>query len=161
MSNEIPRSVQRWRRAWGGPRALRSAGPAGHPRLSDGQFVVLEGELAKDPVAHGWPDQRWTLARVKTVIGRRFHKRYTLQGVRKLLIRHGFSCHVPARRAVERDEEAICGWVKETWPQAEALRRRSGHGSSSSCAVRRCVSCGGERPPPLTCRSREVELRAA
>ncbi|MCC5481094.1 winged helix-turn-helix domain-containing protein [Streptomyces sp. JA03] len=124
------RSVQR-RRAWGGPRALRSAGPAAHPRLSDARFVVLEGELAKGPVAHGWPDQRWTLARVKTVIGRRFHKRYTLQGVRKLLIRHGFSCQVPARRAVERDEEAICGWVMETWPQGEALRRRSGHGSSS------------------------------
>lgn len=33
-------------------------------------------------MAHGWPDQRWTLARVKTVIGRRFHKSYTIQGVR-------------------------------------------------------------------------------
>nr|WP_055521183.1 winged helix-turn-helix domain-containing protein [Streptomyces ossamyceticus] len=127
------RSVQRWRRAWdrGGLRAVRSAGSASLPRLSEAQFAILETELAKGPVAHGWPDQRWTLARVKTVIGRRFHKSYTLQGVRKLLLRHGFSCQVPARRAVERDEEAICGWVKETWPQAEAPRRRSGHGSSS------------------------------
>ncbi|MEV1086129.1 winged helix-turn-helix domain-containing protein [Streptomyces sp. NPDC050211] len=127
------RSVQRWRRAWDkdGPRALRSAGSASLPRLSEAQFAALETELAKGPVAHGWLDQRWTLARVTTVIGRRFHKSYTLQGVRKLLLRHGFSCQVPARRAVERDEEAICGWVKETWPQAEAPRRRSGHGSSS------------------------------
>jgi transposase len=127
------RSVQRWWRAWdkGGLRALRSAGSASPPRLSEAQFVVLERELAKGPVAHGWPDQRWTLSRIKTVIGRRFHKSYTLQGVRKLLIRHGFSCQVPARRAVERDEKRVTGWVKETWPQVEGPRRRSMHGSSS------------------------------
>ncbi|MEV0097418.1 winged helix-turn-helix domain-containing protein [Streptomyces sp. NPDC050738] len=126
------RSVQRWRRAWtkGGPRALRSAGSASPPRLSEAQFLQLEAELIKGPTAHGWPDQRWTLTRVKTVIGRRFHKSYTLQGVRKLLIRHGFSCQVPARRALERDDEAITGWVKETWPQVEAPRRRSTPGSS-------------------------------
>ncbi|MFH8487252.1 winged helix-turn-helix domain-containing protein [Streptomyces longisporoflavus] len=127
------RSVQRWRRAWckAGARALRSAGSASPPRLSEAQFAVLEAELARGPMAHGWPDQRWTLARVKTVIGRRFHKSYTVQGVRKLLIRHGFSCQVPARRAVERDDEAITGWVKETWPLVEAPRRRSVPGSSS------------------------------
>ena len=70
---------------------------------------MLEAELTKGPVTHGWPDQRWTLFRIKTVIGRRFHKSYTLQGVRKLLIRHGFSCQVPARRAVERDEAEVTG----------------------------------------------------
>ncbi|MCP9620803.1 hypothetical protein NMK54_11630 [Nocardia otitidiscaviarum] len=29
----------------------------------------MEAELAKRAVAHGWPDQRWTLARITTVIG--------------------------------------------------------------------------------------------
>ncbi|WP_422070950.1 winged helix-turn-helix domain-containing protein [Streptomyces lasalocidi] len=33
-----------------------------------------------------------------------------------LLKRHGWSCRVPARRAIERDETAVAGWVKETWP---------------------------------------------
>nr|WP_267132814.1 winged helix-turn-helix domain-containing protein [Streptomyces cyaneochromogenes] len=51
--------------------------------------------------------------------------------MRKLLIRHGFSCQIPARRAVERDEDQVTGWVKETWPQVETSRRRSGRGSSS------------------------------
>lgn len=127
------RSVQRWRRAWDkrGPRALRSPGSASPPRLSESQFAQLEAELAKGPVAHGWPDQRWTLSRIKTVIGRRFRKSYTLQGVRKLLIRRGYSCQVPARRAVERDEDKVTGWVKETWPQVEGPRRRSTPGSSS------------------------------
>ncbi|MFQ6146720.1 winged helix-turn-helix domain-containing protein [Streptomyces seoulensis] len=119
------RSVQRWRQAWdeGGPRALWSQGPASLPRLSEKRFAQLEAELAKGPVAHGWEDQRWTLARVKTVIGRRFHLTYTIQGVRKLLVRNGWSCQVPARRALERDDEAVAGWVKEVWPCAEGSRR--------------------------------------
>ncbi|WP_446447344.1 helix-turn-helix domain-containing protein [Streptomyces broussonetiae] len=64
-------------------------------------------------------------------MGRRFHESYTLQGMRKLLIRHGFSPQVPARGAVERDEEAIHGRGKETSPQAVAPRRRSGPRSSA------------------------------
>ncbi|MFF7000014.1 transposase [Streptomyces sp. NPDC008313] len=127
------RSVQRWRQMWdeGGPRALRSQGPASLPRLSEKQFAQLEAELAKGPAAHGWEDQRWTLARVKTVIGRRFHLTYTIQGVRKLLVRNGWSCQVPARRAIERDDDAVTGWVKEVWPCAEDSRRPVEHGSSS------------------------------
>ena len=127
------RSVQRWRKAWStdGPRALASKGPASLPLLSDELFAVLETELDKGPVAHGWPDQTWTLSRIKTLIGRRFHKTYTIQGVAALLKRHGWSCQVPARRAVERDEATVAGWVKETSPQVEAPRRRSGHGWSS------------------------------
>ncbi|MEU9450944.1 helix-turn-helix domain-containing protein [Streptomyces sp. NPDC048277] len=51
------RSVQWWRRAWdkGGPRALRSAGPASPSRLSEAPFAALEAEPARGPVAHGWP----------------------------------------------------------------------------------------------------------
>ncbi|WSP77330.1 winged helix-turn-helix domain-containing protein [Streptomyces sp. NBC_01236] len=95
------------------------------PLLSDELFVVLEAELEKGPVAHGWPDQTWTSARIRTLIGRRFHKSYTIQGVAALLKRHGWTCQVPARRAVERNEVAVANWVKETWPHMEAPRRRS------------------------------------
>ncbi len=83
----------------------------------------MEAELAKGPAAHGRQDQRWTLSRVKTVIARRFHQTCTIQGVRKLLVRHGWSCQVPARRAMERDDEVVAGWVKEVWPCAEGSRR--------------------------------------
>lgn len=53
------RSVQRWRRAWqeAGDTGLRSTGSAARPKLSGKLFAVLEGELAKGPVAHGWADQ--------------------------------------------------------------------------------------------------------
>ncbi|WP_406415817.1 hypothetical protein OH809_41325 [Streptomyces sp. NBC_00873] len=36
--------------------------------------------FAVKPVAHGWPNRTGTLARIKTVIGRRFHKSDTVQG---------------------------------------------------------------------------------
>ena len=51
------------------------------PKLSPAQFQVLEDELRNGPAAHGWADQRWTLARIKAVIGRRFHKSYTIREV--------------------------------------------------------------------------------
>src|SRR5207248_3638876 len=76
------RSVERWRRAWreGGMPALESKGPANRPKLSGEQFAVLEELLAQRPAAHGWADQRWTLARVKTLIGRRFHLTVSVAG---------------------------------------------------------------------------------
>ncbi|WP_416367459.1 helix-turn-helix domain-containing protein [Nocardia terpenica] len=92
---------------------------------------MLEQELVKGAVAHGWPDQTWTLARIRTLIGHRFHKSLSLESVSQLLHRHGWSHQVPARRAVERDPQAITGWVKDTWPRVKAPRRRSGHGWSS------------------------------
>jgi transposase len=127
------RSVQRWRRAWQdqGLAGVCSTGPASLPKLSDALFAVLEEELGKGPVAHGWPDQTWTLARIKTLIGRRFHKTMTLSGISQMLRRHGWSHQVPARRAIERDDAAVAGWVKETWPSAEQLRRRGAPTSSS------------------------------
>jgi transposase len=115
------RSVQRWRKAWseGEAGALASKGPASLPLLSDELFAVLEKELARGPVAHGWPDQTWTLSRIKTLIGRRFHKSYTIQGIAALMKRHGWNCQVPARRAVERDDAGVASWVKETWPDVK------------------------------------------
>uniref|UniRef100_UPI0004C73D5D helix-turn-helix domain-containing protein n=1 Tax=Streptomyces sp. NRRL F-2580 TaxID=1463841 RepID=UPI0004C73D5D len=66
------RSVERWRRAWreGGMEALRSRGPANAPTVTDAEFAVLEEELGKGPSAHGFEDERWTLARVQTLIRR-------------------------------------------------------------------------------------------
>lgn len=79
-------------------------GPVSLRELSDKLFAVLEQELDKGPVAHGRPGRTWTLARIKTLIGRRFRKSFTLSGISRMLRRYGWSHQVPARRAVERDE---------------------------------------------------------
>ncbi|MCY0931301.1 winged helix-turn-helix domain-containing protein [Streptomyces sp. H27-H1] len=127
------RSVERWRRAWreGGMDALRSSGPANSPTVTDAQFAVLEDELGKGPSAHGFEDQRWTLARVQTVIRRRLRLTLSVATVWRLLKRHGWSWQAPARRALERDEQAVELWKKEVWPRVKASRRRVGAGSSS------------------------------
>nr|WP_236067410.1 winged helix-turn-helix domain-containing protein [Streptomyces brasiliscabiei] len=64
----------------------------------------------------------------------------TLSAIAQMLHRHGFSHQVPARRAVERDEEAVSGWVKEASLRLETPRRRSTPGSA----------CGrADHPRPL------------
>jgi transposase len=116
-------SVRRWRKAWrdGGAEALRSKGPVSREKLSPRQWARLEAELGKGPLAHGFAnDQRWTLGRIKTMIGRLFHIGYTPEGVWKLMRRHGWSCQVPVRQALERDEEAIAVWKDQVWPDIKA-----------------------------------------
>jgi transposase len=127
------RSVERWRQAWrcGGTEALRSTGPASRPKLGIEQFAKLEADLERGPLAHGFTDQRWTLARIKTVIGRMFHVGYTPRGVWGLMRRNGWSWQTPARRAMERDDAAVELWKKEVWPRVERPRRPVAPGSSS------------------------------
>ncbi len=79
------------------------------------QLDRLRTELARGLAEHGWADQRWTLARITALIGRLFHVRYTLRGTSYLLQRIGFTVQVPARRAAERNEQAIATWRTETW----------------------------------------------
>jgi transposase len=73
------------------------------------------------PAAWGWyqdqryQDQRWTLARVATLIGRLFHVRYTPRGVSYLLHRLGYAPQVPIHRAAGRDEAKIAAWRAVTW----------------------------------------------
>jgi transposase len=126
------RSVERWRRAWReqGEAGLLSKGSPGRSKLGETQVARLERELERGPLAHGWADQRWTLARIKTLIGRLFHVSYTVEGTWQLLKRNGWSCQQPARRAIERDDDAVEVWRKETWPRVRAPRRNAAPGSS-------------------------------
>ncbi len=34
--------------------------------------------------------------------------------------RHGWSCQVPVRQAMERDEDAVAVWKAEVWPDIKA-----------------------------------------
>jgi putative transposase len=76
----------------------------------------LRAALEGGPAAWGWDqDQRWTLARVTTLIARLFHVPHTLRGTLYLLHRLGYAPQVPIHRAVERDEAAIAVWKTTTW----------------------------------------------
>ncbi|MEU6706234.1 winged helix-turn-helix domain-containing protein [Streptomyces wuyuanensis] len=64
-------------------------------------------------------------------MGRRLHLTYAIQGVRKLLVRNGWSCQVLARRAIERDMRrwpggpGRCGPGRKTRGGAWSLRSSS------------------------------------
>jgi transposase len=128
-------SANRWRRALaaGGRAALASKGAGGAKcKLSAPQLRELEAVLDAGPAASGWDeDQCWTLARIAEVIAARFRVAYTLAGVDLLLHRIGWSVHVPARRAAERDEARIAAWREETWPVVKGRRRTWAPGRSS------------------------------
>ena len=127
------RSVRRWRRAWqtGGLPGLASRGPAARCRLDEAQLAELERVLDAGPLAAGWADQRWTLARIRDLIAGMFGVAYTVPGTWYLLRRRGWTCQLGARRAIERDDGAIEVWKKETWPRVKERRRPSAAGSSS------------------------------
>ncbi|MFH9424966.1 IS630 family transposase [Streptomyces sp. NPDC017529] len=123
------RSSYAWQACWreGGVEALRSTGPSGRPsRMKPAWRTWLASALGQGPARHGWAeDQRWTLARVATVIARRFHVRFSIAQTWRILHQMGFTVQVPVRRAAERDKEAVATWLKETWPQIEeAVRER-------------------------------------
>jgi transposase len=127
------RSVRRWRQAWqaAGPAGLASRGQAAQCRLDERQLGALDVALEAGPLAAGWQDQRWTLARVRDLVARKFRVQYTIAGIWYLLQRRGWTCQIGARRAIERDDGAVEVWKKETWPRIKAPRRPSAAGSSS------------------------------
>lgn len=117
------KSAYAWHADWrhGGAEALRSKGPSGRDsRMRPEWRDWLDTELARGPAAHGWTeDQRWTLARVATVIARRFHVRFSVPQTWRILRQMGWTVQAPVHRAAERDEAAVAAWVKETWPRVE------------------------------------------
>ena len=114
-------TASRWYHRWhsGGRDALVGAQRLGRtPRLSDEQLVEVQAALLAGPKANGFATDMWTLARVGQVIERMTGVRYA-QSQTWLILRErlGWTRQRPARRAVERDEQAIEAWVKRDWPR--------------------------------------------
>jgi transposase len=129
------KSVYQWRRAWaaGGEPALASKGaPGPDRRLSEQQVQRLLDTLRAGPARAGWAeDQRWTLARVCTLVGRMFHTTIGITTAWELLRRAGFTSQQPALRAAERDERAIAHWKRYQWPAVKGSRAGWARGSVS------------------------------
>src|SRR5579884_2252992 len=103
-------TVSDWHGLWaeGGRDALRGAGRAGRkPRLTAEQLGAVAAAIERGAKANGYPTDLWTLVRVAEVIER-------ITGIGD---HPGFSRQRPARRAVERDDEAVESWIKTEWPK--------------------------------------------
>jgi transposase len=113
--------VSDWRKVWAeaGREGLRGAGRAGRkPKLSEAQLIEVEQALANGAEANGYATDLWTLPRVAAVIERvtgvAYHPGHVWYILRDRL---NWTRQRPARRAVERNDEAIEDWVKKRWPQ--------------------------------------------
>lgn len=84
-----------------------------------------EKEIQKTIVDHT-PDQLkmtfalWSRHAVQQLIKDKYDVNYTLQGVGRLLKDWGFTPQRPAKRAIERNDEAVRRWKDEEYPQVAA-----------------------------------------
>jgi transposase len=114
-------SASRWKRKYdqGGQPALQAALTTKPRRLNQDQLVLVQQALLRGALAHGYPTDLWTLARVSQVIesvtGVKYHPHYASV----ILTRLAWTRQKPARRARERHEEAITTWRYETWPRVK------------------------------------------
>ncbi len=123
-----PSTVFRWKQALKthGPEALRAKPhPGRSPKLTAAQKQELESLLLEGARAAGFPTDLWTLERVAQVIERAFGVRYHPRYVWHILTAMGWSAQKPARRARERDEEAIAAWRKEGWAKVKKSPKRT------------------------------------
>jgi transposase len=124
--------VSQWRKAWRqrGRDALRSAGPVGRrARLTSDELQIVKDTLLAGAAANGYATDVWTLPRVAEVIERQTSVAYHPGHVWYLLRNQlDWTWQQPARRAVERNGEAIQRWVKKRWPQL-----KKGQGARTHC----------------------------
>lgn len=149
-------SVSRWFAQWkrGGTKALRGAGRAGRaPRLQPAQLQQVAAALREGARAQGFTTDLWTLPRVAHVIDRVTGVKYHAGHVWRVMRAMGWTLQRPARRARERNDEAIRQWVAERWPVVKKKRAASTPGlpsrmKAASPNARRSVAPGPRAAKP-------------
>jgi transposase len=99
-------------------------GPA--PKFADSEMRKVSECLAQGAMAHGYPNELWTIPRVARMIGEKLGIRASGSEVWRLLRRMGWSPQKPAKRARERQPAAIALWKKEKWPSILDRAQREG-----------------------------------
>jgi transposase len=128
-------TVSRWARVVSaeGETALKTVGRAGRrPLLDEAERERLTVWLLEGPERLGYETPLWTCNRVAHLIEQEFGVTYHSGHVWKLLRQLNWSPQRPAGRALERDEEVIDQWKRQTWPAIKKKPRKKGARSSSS-----------------------------
>ena len=116
------RSVRRWRASHdaAGLDGVKAKPVPGRPRrLDEKQRAQLTRCLLQGAHEAGYPTDLWTCPRVLELVRRKFRVRYHVDHIGRLLRSLGFTPQRPERRARERDEAAIQGWVQRDWPRVK------------------------------------------
>lgn len=116
------RSVRRWRAAFEqeGGEGLEARSVPGRPlKLAARERKQLSRLLLKGAIAAGFSTELWTCPRVRELIAQEFGVEYHVDHIGRFLRALGWSPQKPKRRARERDEERIQGWVQKVWPRVK------------------------------------------
>ena len=122
-----PPTVNRWRGRYlkGGWAALRKR-RRGRTVGTDRRLNKAQEKEVQRTIVDKTPDQLkmtfalWSRRAVRQLVMDRFGIPYTLQGIGKLLKDWGFTPQRPARRAIERNDEAVKRWKETEYPQLAA-----------------------------------------
>jgi transposase len=135
--NVARQTVVRWVQLYRneGRDALNKAGRAGRkPQLTGQDRKRLIEALKQGPEVLGYETPLWTCPRVAHLIEKEFGVRYHAGHVWKILTSLGWSPQRPTGRARERNEEAIRGWRRRTWPAIK--KKRDGKRARSSLSTK-------------------------
>lgn len=104
----------------GGHGALFHRKPPGKTsRLTPEQQAKAPDLLRRGSAAWGFEGERWTRARVATMLQREFGVQYHPAHVSRLLAKWGWTLQKPTRRARQQDPAKVQEWREETWPVLE------------------------------------------
>lgn len=118
-------TASRWHSEWekGGQPALEGSGRVGRKsRLDKSQIREIDRQLRHGPKSHGYHTELWTLKRIAAVIKKTTGVKYHHRHVWRILRQLNWSVQRPAKKAIERNEAAIRGWVSKTWPGVKKKR---------------------------------------
>jgi transposase len=137
VASELGVSAQtagRWYARWrdGGAAGMRTARQGKPAQLGAAELAKVKRVLDRGAVAAGFDNDLWTLARVAEVIERVTGVAHHPGHVWRILKAMRWSLQRPARKAVERDEQAIARWVAKEWPRIVQTPERAEPGCVSS-----------------------------
>jgi transposase len=132
-----PRTVSEWskrlREGATGLDALKTRLKSGRPpRLTPRQWGAVLDALGLGAISAGFPTERWTLARIRALVKKRWGVTYHAHYLAGKLKSLGWSPQAPAVRANERVEELVRAWLAKDWPRIKKSLGAGGRRSSSS-----------------------------
>lgn len=123
-----PVTVAKWMARYRalGADALAAKPVPGRPRfLTPEQEAEVRGWLLRRPTEFGFRTDLWTAGRVAHLIREKFDVEYHPNYLREWLSKRGYSPQKPARRAKQRNPEAVARWLANDYPAVQKKLRRS------------------------------------
>ncbi|QEL16457.1 winged helix-turn-helix domain-containing protein [Limnoglobus roseus] len=125
-----PVTVAKWmaRHRRTGDSGLAAKPTPGRPRfLTPAQERRVLRWLDQKPTAHGFRTDLWVSRRVAELIRRKFGAAFHPDYLRAWMRGRGYGPQKPRRRAKQKDQPAIDGWVKDDWLRIEKVAAARAH----------------------------------